>query len=180
MVLPSLISCLCSSIPDIPGIWTSVIKHAISGRRGDARNSAADEKASTAKPNDLMSLRMDSRTDRSSSTTETNAVLGTWPPGSRLSAIWVLHQCRRARTVSCAEECPQAMLGTVNVGLVLMRCPLSGCQHATDPRSALVNLGLGCGRIVEENANVHIHRPGLAMSPSLRKACEPRQRAHST
>jgi len=38
------------------GIWTSAIKQAVSTRRGDSRKSAAGEKASTAKPNDLMSL----------------------------------------------------------------------------------------------------------------------------
>jgi len=33
--------------PVIPGMWTSTIRQAVSLRRGDARNSAADGKAST-------------------------------------------------------------------------------------------------------------------------------------
>jgi hypothetical protein len=82
MVYPILIRCLCSSTPVIVGMWTSAIKQAVSTRRGDARKSAADAKASTAKPIDRMSLRMDSRKNRSSSTTETNA-LGMLPPAVR-------------------------------------------------------------------------------------------------
>jgi hypothetical protein len=42
----------------------------------DARKSAAEEEASTAKPNDLISLRMDSRKNRSSSTTKINGAFG--------------------------------------------------------------------------------------------------------
>jgi hypothetical protein len=49
------------SSPVIAGIWTSAIKQAVSTRRGDARKSAADGKASTLQPSDLMSLVMDSR-----------------------------------------------------------------------------------------------------------------------
>ena len=59
MVHPISIRCLCSSMPVILGIWTSAIKQAVSTRRGDARKSAADENASTAKPKDLMSLPME-------------------------------------------------------------------------------------------------------------------------
>jgi hypothetical protein len=39
---------LWSPIPVMAGIWTSAIRHAVSVRWGDARKSAADEKASTA------------------------------------------------------------------------------------------------------------------------------------
>jgi len=53
--------CLWSSTPVIAGIWTSAIKQVVSMRRGEARKSAADEKASTLYPSDLMSLLMDSR-----------------------------------------------------------------------------------------------------------------------
>jgi hypothetical protein len=45
-------------------------------RRGEARKSAADEKASTLYLSDLMSLVMDSRKYLSSSTTETNDAFG--------------------------------------------------------------------------------------------------------
>src|SRR5215469_14668493 len=54
------------------GIWMSVIRQPVSVTRGEARNSAADEKTSTVWPSDLMSLHMDSRKNRSSSTTETS------------------------------------------------------------------------------------------------------------
>jgi hypothetical protein len=54
------------------GIWTSAIKQAVSASRGEARNSAADEKASAVWPSDRMSLHIDSRQNRSSSTTETS------------------------------------------------------------------------------------------------------------
>jgi hypothetical protein len=64
--------------------------------------SAADEKASTAKPNDLMSLRMDSRKNRSSSTTETNDAFGIGHRGSHGAAIRVL-TFRRACTVSWGQ-----------------------------------------------------------------------------
>jgi hypothetical protein len=47
MAYPILMRYLWSSTPVIAGIWTSAIKQAASLRRGDARKSAADEKAST-------------------------------------------------------------------------------------------------------------------------------------
>jgi hypothetical protein len=59
----------------------SAITQAVSARRGDAMNSAADENMSTVKPSDLMSLHMDSRKNRSSSTTETSTffIMPPWP-----------------------------------------------------------------------------------------------------
>jgi hypothetical protein len=120
MAYPTLTRCLWSSSPVIAGMWTSAIKQAVSTRRGDARKSAADEKASTAKPNDLMSLPMDSRKNRSSSTTEINDAFGIRPHSAHVPAIRVLQHCRRASTVSCAKECLQAMPGPVNLGLVWM------------------------------------------------------------
>jgi hypothetical protein len=38
---------LWSSIPVIPGIWTSVTKQAVAGRKGDARKSSAEGNVST-------------------------------------------------------------------------------------------------------------------------------------
>src|SRR5258707_11504274 len=76
MAYPTLMRCLWSSTPVIAGIWTSAIKQVVSMRRGEARKSAADEKASTLYPSDLMSLLMDSRKYGSSSTTETNDAFG--------------------------------------------------------------------------------------------------------
>ena len=58
---PASMRCRWSSIPVIAGIFTSAIRQAVSARRGDARKSAADAKASTVIANDLMSLRIDSR-----------------------------------------------------------------------------------------------------------------------
>jgi hypothetical protein len=165
MAYPALTRCLWSSTPLVAGIWTSAIKQAVSTRRGDARNSAADEKASTAKPNDLRSLRMDSRKNRSSSTTETNDAFGIWPRSSHVPAIRVLQRCRRARTISCATECLEAMPGLVNLGLVWMRIPLSGCQDAAEPVSARPNFRLGRACIVTENESVHIHRAGISDEP---------------
>jgi hypothetical protein len=143
MAYLTLMRCLWSSSPVIAGIWTSAIKQAVSTRRGEARKSAAEEKASTAKPNDLMSLPMDSRKNRSSSTIETNDAFGIRPRSSHVPAIRVLQHCRRARTISCAEECPQAMPGPVNVGLAWMRIPLAGFRSAAEPVPARVNFGLG-------------------------------------
>ena len=132
MAYPALMRCLWSASPVIAGIWTSAIKQAVSARRGDARKSAADEKASTAKPNDLISLRMESRKNRSSSTTETSDAFGIRPRSSHIPAIRVLLQRRRARTVRCTEERPQAMLGPVNIGLDWMQIPSAGCQGAAE------------------------------------------------
>ena len=109
MAYPTLMRCLWSSTPVIAGIWASVIKQAVSTRRGDARKSAVEEKASTAKPKDLISLRTDSRMNRSFSTTETNDAFVIGPRSSHVPAMTVLQQCRRARTESCA--CPHSLDG---------------------------------------------------------------------
>jgi hypothetical protein len=65
----------------------SVIRQAVSARRGDARNSAADEKTSTVWPSDLMSLHMESRKKRSSSTTETSTFFITPPVAFRWTRL---------------------------------------------------------------------------------------------
>jgi hypothetical protein len=44
---PASMRCRWSSTPVMAGILTSAIKQAVSTRQGDARKSAADEKAST-------------------------------------------------------------------------------------------------------------------------------------
>src|SRR6266851_50921 len=141
---------LQSSTPLIAGIWTSAIKQAVSTRRGDARKSAAEEKPSTVYPKDLMSLRMDSRKNRSSSTTETNDAFGIRPRSSHGPAIRVLQQFRRARTVSCTQERPQAMPGPRKPWLSLDANSVSWVPGAAEPMSARLDFGLGrpcnCGR----------------------------------
>ena len=63
----------CSSGPDISGIETSRIRQRVVSKGWLARNSAADSKALAAKPSSLNRSGSDSRTDSSSSTTETRA-----------------------------------------------------------------------------------------------------------
>src|SRR5262249_54997740 len=58
--------------PDIPGIAMSRIRQLVWGTTSDAaRNASAEENTSTAKPNARSRSGSDSRTDSSSSTTET-------------------------------------------------------------------------------------------------------------
>src|SRR5262249_51135862 len=105
MTQPILMRCPCSSTPVMAGIWTSAIKQPVSTRRGEARKTAADAKTSAAKANDLMSLRIDSRKNRSSSTIETNAF------GIRSAAVRSyprygrLHNAVAPCSVPCAKEC---------------------------------------------------------------------------
>jgi hypothetical protein len=132
MAYPALMRCLWSSGPVIAGICTSAIKQAVWTRRGDTRKSAADGKISTGKPNDLISLRIDSRKNRSSSTTEISDASGIPPRSSHVPAIRVLQQRRRARTINCAEEGFQAMPGAVNNSLARIRIPSSECQGAAE------------------------------------------------
>src|ERR1700678_837295 len=61
----------------MPGILTSRIRHLVWPTHSDTKNSSADEKARTAKPNTLSRLGSDSRTDSSSSTTDTRSPVGT-------------------------------------------------------------------------------------------------------
>jgi hypothetical protein len=97
---------------------------------------------------------MDSRKNRSSSTIETNDAFGIRPRSAHVPAIRVLQQCRRARTVRCAEERPQAMLGPVNIGLDWMRIPSAGCQGAAEANVGARNFGLGRARDAAENEAV--------------------------
>jgi hypothetical protein len=175
MAYPILMRCLWSSTPVIAGIWTSAIKQAVSTKRGDARKSAADEKASTAKPKDLMSLPMDSRKNRSSSTIEINDAFGIRPHSAHVPAIRVLQHCRRACTVSCAKECLQAMPGPVNLGLVWMPIPLFGCQDATEPVSARTSFRRAC--IVTESESVH-PPAGISYEPIVTQSLRTATRAH--
>ena len=103
----TLIRCLYSSTPVIAGIWTSAIKQVVSMRRGEARKSAADEKASTLYPSDLMSLLMDSRKNWSSSTTETNDAIGIHAPAVRTSCdagAPTTPSRAHANSLACAQE----------------------------------------------------------------------------
>ena len=51
------------STPLMPGICTSVIRHAVSDKRPEARNASADSKVAVAYPRDLTSNFAASRTD---------------------------------------------------------------------------------------------------------------------
>src|SRR6202045_4680234 len=66
------VNSLWRSGPVMPGMATSRIRHLVRQTQSDARNSSADENASTAKPNSLSKSGKDSRTDSSSSTTDTS------------------------------------------------------------------------------------------------------------
>ena len=55
---------------------------------------------------------------------------------------------------------------------------VAGCQDAAGPMSARVNFGLGRACIVAENEGVHIHRPGLAVSPIATQNLRTETRAH--
>src|SRR5215204_3105412 len=60
------------SSPDIPGIATSRTRHRVLPTKCESRNASADEKVSAAKPNCRSKSGSDSRTDSSSSTTDTS------------------------------------------------------------------------------------------------------------
>jgi hypothetical protein len=94
---PISMRCLWSSIPVIAGMLTSVIRQAVSTSRGDARKSAADEKASALWPSDLISLLMESRKNRSSSTTEIRKAFGIRTPAIHSPPR------RNVTTVTCAK-----------------------------------------------------------------------------
>src|ERR1700730_1993343 len=105
--------CLWSSIPVIAGILTSVIRQAVSTSRGDARKSAADEKASALWPSDFISLLMESRKNRSSSTTETRKAFGIRTPAVRPPYGHLQHvvepacECRNLRQRVPLGQCRQ-------------------------------------------------------------------------
>jgi hypothetical protein len=178
MAYPTLTRCLWSSTPVIAGIWTSAIKQAVSTSRGDARKSAADEKASTAKPKDLMSLRMDSRKNRSSSTIETKNVFGIRPLSSHEPAIRVLQQCRRACVESCAKELSQAMPGPRKPWL-----SLDADSVMWVPRCHRANVGarkLWCRPCMHCGGERGCSYPpaGLAMSRTVAQILRTETRAH--
>src|SRR5436190_1134436 len=66
------VSSCCRSGPDMPAIATSRMRQWVWLTNSDARNASADENAWTAKPNCRSKSGSDSRTDSSSSTTETS------------------------------------------------------------------------------------------------------------
>src|SRR5512145_3462191 len=66
------INSCCSSGPDMLGIAMSRNRQLVSLTAFDARNASADENAWTAKPNSRSKSGSDSRTDSSSSTTDTS------------------------------------------------------------------------------------------------------------
>ena len=67
---PWAIRRFCSSIPLMPGILTSEIRHDVSLERGDSRNSSADPKTWAMNPCRRRNLAVATRTDLSSSTIE--------------------------------------------------------------------------------------------------------------
>src|SRR5215471_9130537 len=90
------------------GIWTSAIKQAVSARRGEVRNSAADEKTSTLWPSDLMSLDMDSRKNRSSSTTETSIFFIMPPMAIRRTVVRAANYADALHGIArCGRGCHQ-------------------------------------------------------------------------
>src|ERR1700735_854421 len=68
---PRRLSSCCRSGPVMLGMAMSRIKHGIRPRSSEARNSFADENARAAKPSSFSKSGSDSRTDSSSSTTDT-------------------------------------------------------------------------------------------------------------
>src|SRR5262249_661402 len=72
----------CSSTPLKPGICWSVIRHDVSSRRGDCRNSSADRKVWTRSPSDVTRLFIAQRIESSSSMIQLMA-----PPPNSSSSI---------------------------------------------------------------------------------------------
>src|SRR6185437_5430693 len=64
----------CRSSPVMPGRAISRSKHLVSPLESDTKNSSADENVSTANPNCFSKSGNDSRTDSSSSITDTSGV----------------------------------------------------------------------------------------------------------
>src|SRR5438132_2822117 len=77
IVLPRCDSSCWRAGPLMPGMATSTTRQSVWSTNSEARNSAAEEKARDAKPNVLSRSGRDSRTDSSSSTTDTSGALGT-------------------------------------------------------------------------------------------------------
>src|SRR5205807_8490028 len=77
IVLPRCDSSCWRAGPLMPGMATSTTRQSVWSTDSEARNSAAEEKARDAKPNVLSRSGRDSRTDSSSSTTDTSGALGT-------------------------------------------------------------------------------------------------------
>src|SRR5467141_3263096 len=77
IVLPRPDSSCWRAGPLMPGMATSTTRQSVWSTNSEARNSAAEEKARDAKPNVLSKSGRDSRTDSSSSTTDTSDALGT-------------------------------------------------------------------------------------------------------
>src|ERR1700730_14983412 len=69
--------------PDMPRMAMSRIRHPVWHTQSDARNSSADENAWAAKPNSLSKSGSDSRTDSSSSTTDTSEYMTIMDPSRR-------------------------------------------------------------------------------------------------
>src|SRR5277367_6691774 len=82
----------------MPGILTSRIRHLVWPTHSDTKNSSADEKAWTAKPNTLSRLGSESRTDSSSSTTDTRSPVGT------KNTPFALHSCGHASSLNPASR----------------------------------------------------------------------------
>src|SRR6267143_4485822 len=67
----------CRSSPFIPGMRTSRIRQSVEPSCADVANSSAEANAATRNPTERIKPRRDSRTDSSSSTTETRGTVAT-------------------------------------------------------------------------------------------------------
>src|SRR5712672_3616272 len=110
-----------------------------------------------------MSLSIDSRKNRSSSTTEISCSFGIVPPavrshppsGGPINAL-------RSFAVACASDCVRAMPLRLNLGVCFGTYPKAARRERTRP-DARVNFGI----------SVHLYGMGLACELDARQTCEP-------
>src|SRR6266478_2984203 len=129
---------LCRPGPVIPGMAMSRIRHLVWPTQSDARNSSGDENARAANPNSLSKSGSDSRTDSSSSTTDTSE-----------SVIFIdFHRFLAASVAACrdfvlgARQTP----GSARNGEMKTRLGGSPSKDAPLQWRALLSLGIGWRR----------------------------------
>src|ERR1700730_18342112 len=124
MGLPEVDRCRCRSIPLIPGMLISAIRHAVRDNCRECKKSSAEAKVSALYPNDFIRPLAASRTDSSSSTIEiTGLVFGTGPPGAPNARRSRIVPRRLMRHQYCRNSGPRRLY--VGVGRVVGRlfCP---------------------------------------------------------
>ena len=153
IVCRRLASSCCRSGPDIPGIATSRIRQLVWLTTSEARNASADENASAAKPNCRTMSGSDSRTDSSSSTTDTSERL----PSGCPHHVCVAHNARSPQVHYRAAQ-PVARLLDFGIDRRTVRsaCAQDGARSWTGVRDALADGGNG-----KRERGAWVHRSAL-------------------